>query len=211
MDEGAVGLLQASLSPDTKAPGQAVDVRSIVEGINAIRRQQQVIAADLTALKQSNDALWKEAIEARERHAKHEDTINRILKFLAGLFGRVLQGHDGRKTAPPGRLLLGDGRGEPGEGTDYHGSDVDAQSEPGSRAHSPFSIGASSLSAIFGPRFVILNVIVVSDRFATVDTPQPLAGTPAAITEVHEPPLKSPPKPPQPVPDVQTRPNAPLI
>ncbi|TBU35612.1 hypothetical protein BD311DRAFT_707750 [Dichomitus squalens] len=187
-DEGAVGLLQASLSQDSTAQGQPVDVRSIVEGINAIRRQQQAIAAELAVLKQSNDALWKEAIEARERHAKHEDTINRILKFLAGLFGRVIQGHGSHNGAPAGRLLLGDGRANHGEGTDYHGSDADPQSEPGSRAQTPFS--------------------VASERFVTVETPQTLAGTPASITEVHDHTHKSTQKPPHPIPNIRTRPEA---
>ncbi|KAI0636609.1 hypothetical protein C8Q77DRAFT_1036256, partial [Trametes polyzona] len=143
--EEAASLLQAS--QDGKLSSPALDVRSIVEGINAIRRQQQTIAADLNALKQSNDALWKEAIEARQRHAKHEDTINRILKFLAGLFGRVKAGHDrdqlhsDGQPAPARRMLMiGDGRTSHGEGgEDFGGSDYDAHTEAGSRAASPFS------------------------------------------------------------------------
>ncbi|KAJ2985727.1 hypothetical protein NUW54_g10055 [Trametes sanguinea] len=144
-EEAAAGLLQAS--QEGKLDGQAVDVRSIVDGIAAIRRQQQAIAADLGALKQSNDALWKEAIEARQRHAKHEDTINRILKFLAGLFGRVMQGHNreqlnGDGQAPPRRqrLMIGDGRPSHSEGGEYF-ADLDAHSDAGSRAQSPFSVG----------------------------------------------------------------------
>ena len=146
-EDGALGLLQAPSSQDGKGQNQAVDVRSIVEGINTIRRQQQAISAELGALKQSNDALWKEAIEARERHAKHEDTINRILKFLAGLFGRVMQGHNrdqlhGESDAtPPRRLLIGDGRPSHGEGGDHYGSEFEGNSDTGSRAHSPFSVG----------------------------------------------------------------------
>ncbi|OJT02536.1 Heat shock factor protein [Trametes pubescens] len=151
LTEETAGLLQAS--QDGNLSTQAVDVRAIVEGINAIRHQQQVIAADLDALKRSNDALWKEAIEARQRHAKHEDTINRILKFLAGLFGRVVQGsnrdqlHGEGQTAPRGRMLMiGDGRPGHGDGaSDFGGSDA------GSRPASPFS--------------------TTSERFATIETP----------------------------------------
>ena len=141
MDSGSLGLLQASTSQDYQGQNQAVDVRSIVEGINAIRRQQQVIAEDLSALKQSNDALWKEAIEARERHAKHEDTINRILKFLAGLFGRVIEarsGRDGTKGLRTNRFLIENGQTNPGPCKD---NDMDTHSEPGSRERSPFSVG----------------------------------------------------------------------
>ncbi|KAI0077124.1 hypothetical protein K474DRAFT_1556571, partial [Panus rudis PR-1116 ss-1] len=67
--------------------GQVLDVNSIVNGIAAIKRHQQAISADLNELKSSNQHLWQEALAARERHKKHQDTINRILKFLAGVFG----------------------------------------------------------------------------------------------------------------------------
>ncbi|KAM5532338.1 hypothetical protein V8D89_014017 [Ganoderma adspersum] len=167
-DSSALGLLQTSISQDYQGQSQAVDVRSIVESINAIRRQQQVIAEDLSALRQSNDALWKEAIEARERHTKHEDTINRILKFLAGLFGRVIEArasHGGGRAVPANRLLIGNGRTDTSRCED---SDMDAHSEPGSREHSPFS--------------------VASERFATIDSPL----TPATITEVHDHAPKTP-------------------
>ncbi|KAH9901431.1 hypothetical protein C8Q73DRAFT_636389 [Cubamyces lactineus] len=102
------------------AAGQVMDVNSIVNGIAVIKRHQQAISADLSALKQSNDALWKEAVAARQRHAKHQDTINRILKFLAGVFGHTEdspQPSDG-STSPPQvtprvrqRLMIADSRG----------------------------------------------------------------------------------------------------
>lgn len=67
--------------------GQLLDINSIMNGIAAIKRHQQAISADLNELKASNQHLWQEALAARERHKKHQDTINRILKFLAGVFG----------------------------------------------------------------------------------------------------------------------------
>ncbi|RPD66501.1 hypothetical protein L226DRAFT_500934 [Lentinus tigrinus ALCF2SS1-7] len=180
VEDSALGLLQAPPSQDGQGQTQAVDVRSIVEGISTIRRQQQAISADLSALKQSNDALWKEAIEARERHAKHEDTINRILKFLAGLFGRVMQGHNNdqlhsdAKPTPPRRLLIGDGRTSHGEGGDHFGAEFEGNSDAGSRAHSPFS--------------------VASERFASIETPGASNASPTlTANEVAE--SKSPPKP----------------
>lgn len=71
----------------TLTPGQVLDINSIMNGISAIKRHQQAISADLNELKSSNQHLWQEALAARERHKKHQDTINRILKFLAGVFG----------------------------------------------------------------------------------------------------------------------------
>lgn len=70
------------------SPSQILDINSIVNGIAAIKRHQTTISADLNELKTSNELLWQEALAARERHKKHQDTINRILKFLAGVFGQ---------------------------------------------------------------------------------------------------------------------------
>jgi hypothetical protein len=68
-----------------KNDGQ-LDVQGIINGLAAIKRHQAVISATLKEVQQSNSALWQEAMEARERHRKHQDTINRILKFLASLY-----------------------------------------------------------------------------------------------------------------------------
>ena len=69
--------------------GQVLDVNSLVNGISAIKRHQQAISSELNELKKSNEHLWKEVMASRERHKKHQDTINRILKFLAGVFGNA--------------------------------------------------------------------------------------------------------------------------
>lgn len=108
-------------------PGQLLDVNSLVNGIAAIKRHQQAISADLQALKKSNEMLWEEATLARQRHDKHQDTINRILKFLAGVFGHStdsLDQHDdpghSPSVAPPRarqRLMIGDGRAGKGSKT----------------------------------------------------------------------------------------------
>lgn len=84
-------------------PGQVLDINSIMNGISAIKRHQQAISADLNELKSSNQHLWQEALAARERHKKHQDTINRILKFLAGVFGNSEEvvKHDVSHSPPP--------------------------------------------------------------------------------------------------------------
>ena len=70
------------------ASGQILDVNSIVNGIAAIKRHQTTISAELNELKRSNQLLWQDALAARAKHQKQQDTINRILKFLAGVFGQ---------------------------------------------------------------------------------------------------------------------------
>ncbi|GJE87062.1 winged helix-turn-helix transcriptional regulator [Phanerochaete sordida] len=97
--------------------GQVLDINSIMNGIAAIKRHQQAISADLNELKSSNQHLWQEALAARERHKKHQDTINRILKFLAGVFGSGADAvkHDVSHNPSHGiprkrqRLMIGDG------------------------------------------------------------------------------------------------------
>jgi hypothetical protein len=106
---------------DVPVPGQGstqlLDVNSLVTGITAIKRHQQTISADLNELKTSNQHLWQEALIARERYKSQQDTINRILKFLAGVFGHAT--HDGKDVDGRGastplvrrsqRLLIGNG------------------------------------------------------------------------------------------------------
>ncbi|KAJ6546447.1 transcription factor Hsf1 [Mycena vulgaris] len=71
----------------TSSNGQVLDIQSIVNGIAAIKRHQTTISAELSDLKRNNELLWQESQAARARHQKQQDTINRIVKFLAGVFG----------------------------------------------------------------------------------------------------------------------------
>ena len=79
----------------TQGGTQLLDVNSLVSGITAIKRHQQAISVDLNELKASNQHLWQEAMIARERYKSQQDTVNRILKFLASVFGRATS-HDGK-------------------------------------------------------------------------------------------------------------------
>ncbi|TFK46680.1 hypothetical protein OE88DRAFT_1638057 [Heliocybe sulcata] len=134
--------------------GQLLDINTVVNGIAAIKRHQTAISDDLNVLKTSNEQLWQEAIASRERHQKQQDTINRILKFLAGVFGQ--QGapkHDGSQTPPAmmprkrQRLMIGDMDRIAGKTRAAEVADVDEEDEemplrsPAStdRGHSPFS------------------------------------------------------------------------
>ncbi|GAA6016103.1 hypothetical protein JCM11491_000669 [Sporobolomyces phaffii] len=74
----------ASASTSTSS---ALDLPSLLTDLSAIRKHQTAISADLKDLQQSNQLLWQEALASREKHRKQEDTINKILRFLAGVFG----------------------------------------------------------------------------------------------------------------------------
>ncbi|KAJ3535080.1 hypothetical protein NMY22_g6642 [Coprinellus aureogranulatus] len=67
--------------------GQLVDIQAIVSGIAAIKRHQTTISSELQELKRSNQLLWQDSMNARAKYQKQQDTINRIVKFLAGVFG----------------------------------------------------------------------------------------------------------------------------
>ena len=78
---------------------QMLDLSAITSGIAAIRQTQASIGADLKALQTSNEHLWREAIEARDIHRKHEETIDLIVTFLERLFGTEGEGLKGLKEA----------------------------------------------------------------------------------------------------------------
>jgi heat shock transcription factor len=95
----------------TLSNGQILDVHSIVNGINAIKRHQTTISAELNELKRSNQLLWQDSLAMRTRHQKQQDTINRIVKFLAGVFGSHPAAAGGGVGVPGGTPSVGGGQG----------------------------------------------------------------------------------------------------
>ena len=174
--------------PATVQSGHLLDINSIVNGVSAIKRHQQAISSDLSALKQSNDALWKEAIAARQRHAKHQDTINRILKFLAGVFGHAENtphSADGSHTPPQvtprirQRLMIGNGR------VPKHVDIVEVEDDEAdyrrNKGNTPFS-GEHPLLGFLVER--PSNRRSPPDRFASVTTPNTSASTPSIVETI---------------------------
>lgn len=84
----AVGLTQ----------GQLLDMHSILQGIAAIKRHQTTLSSDLTDLKRNNQLLWQESMMARAKLQKQQELIDRILKFLAGVFGTHAAGGHHHRT-----------------------------------------------------------------------------------------------------------------
>ncbi|KAK7470554.1 Heat shock transcription factor [Stygiomarasmius scandens] len=107
-----------SASQNGLPSNQPLDMHSIIAGIAAIRRHQTNISAELTELKRSNQLLWQESMEARTRHQKQQDTINRIVKFLAGIFGQATNGNRDKNqgsspshsVVPGTRLMIEDSK-----------------------------------------------------------------------------------------------------
>lgn len=93
---------EASISPGQlvgPTGQQVLDLSAITSGIAAIQRTQAAIGADLKALQSSNELLWREALEQRERHTTHQETIDLIVQFLERLFGTEGEGLKGLKEA----------------------------------------------------------------------------------------------------------------
>ncbi|KIM58565.1 hypothetical protein SCLCIDRAFT_1218516 [Scleroderma citrinum Foug A] len=156
---------------------QLLDINSIVNGIQAIKRHQETISADLNELKVSNQHLWQEAMLSRERHKKHQDIINRIVKFLGGLFGHTERihrnggGHTGSHAVvarKPQRLMIGDGKDGKKMG--------DVNEDGGCSARSPES---TSLFESMNTPSAVPSEPLMSPRFASVEPSVTDAPTPA--------------------------------
>lgn len=59
----------------------------ILRELQNIRRNQEEIGQDLNRIKKDNQMLWAESYQSRERHQRHAETLDRILRFLASLYG----------------------------------------------------------------------------------------------------------------------------
>jgi hypothetical protein len=93
-----------------------VDLHHILEEIQSIKKHQMNISTQLQNIQRDNQILWQETIAARERHSRHQETIDKILRFLASVFSS----NDMRPAIPrKRRFLLG-----PADGSN-HEADLD--------------------------------------------------------------------------------------
>ncbi|KAF9430175.1 stress-responsive transcription factor hsf1 [Podila epigama] len=63
-----------------------MDLGHILSEVTAIKKHQIAISSDLKNIERDHQALWQESIAARERHQRQQDTIDKILRFLASVF-----------------------------------------------------------------------------------------------------------------------------
>lgn len=87
-----------------------IDMHHILDEIAAIKKHQMSISTDLRNIQQDNQVLWQETLAARERHHRHQETIDKILRFLASVFSNDKK----RMTTVPRkrRFLIGDANTE---------------------------------------------------------------------------------------------------
>ncbi|KAG7446058.1 uncharacterized protein BT62DRAFT_1006240 [Guyanagaster necrorhizus] len=104
-DRPTIDLEQGSSSASSGTK-QQLDIHAVLNGVAAIRKQQMAITQDLAELKRSDRLLWEEALQSRNRHTKLQDTVNRIVKFLATLVSQP--SGSGVAHPQPSRLMIED-------------------------------------------------------------------------------------------------------
>ncbi|KDQ11073.1 hypothetical protein BOTBODRAFT_114868 [Botryobasidium botryosum FD-172 SS1] len=112
-------------APDGITVG-SVALQSLTNELGAIKRHQAAISSDLKELQESIQQLWHETFKSKDGQQQLQDTINKILKFLAGMFGKSA-GAAGSTTQTAGmptnggfvvmprknaRLMIDDGKDE---------------------------------------------------------------------------------------------------
>ncbi|KIY63316.1 hypothetical protein CYLTODRAFT_446681 [Cylindrobasidium torrendii FP15055 ss-10] len=70
-------------------PATAFDPAAIVDAINSIRRTQTQITQELNELRQTDRIIWDEATRSHQRYEQQQETIGRIVKFLASLLNQI--------------------------------------------------------------------------------------------------------------------------
>ena len=71
---------------------------SIHQELSQIRNQQVAISKMMGALKREQEQLYGQAATYQEQHNRHENSINAILTFLATIYNRIIQGHEGSQN-----------------------------------------------------------------------------------------------------------------
>ncbi|KDE05811.1 hypothetical protein MVLG_03900 [Microbotryum lychnidis-dioicae p1A1 Lamole] len=120
---------------ETGAEAGALDLPALLTDLASIRKHQTAISADLKDLQQSNHALWQEAIQSRERHARQQETLNKILRFLATVFGGQVAGAEQEESPPGGSgVVLEEETGQEGEGSTNGASGGKSKGEGAAKA-----------------------------------------------------------------------------
>lgn len=64
------------------------NLKSILNELEGIKMNQIAITEDLRRIRKDNKTLWQENFMTRDRHTKQAQTIDKILKFLASVYGQ---------------------------------------------------------------------------------------------------------------------------
>ncbi|KAG0091936.1 stress-responsive transcription factor hsf1 [Podila epicladia] len=92
-----------------------MDLGHILSEVTAIKRHQVAISSDLKNIERDHQSLWQESLAARERHQRQQETIDKILRFLASVFSSEKKRAIVPNKKP--RLTITEGGGHQGTGS----------------------------------------------------------------------------------------------
>lgn len=64
-----------------------LNLQLVINELELIKMNQLAIIEDMRRMRKDNQMLWNESFSARERHLKQTDTLEKIMKFLAVVYG----------------------------------------------------------------------------------------------------------------------------
>lgn len=73
--------------PTKETEEDELDINALLAQLESMRKSQKLIEEDLRRVREDNEMLWKENYLARERHKAQSETLNKILRFLATVYG----------------------------------------------------------------------------------------------------------------------------
>ncbi|KAL9613800.1 MAG: hypothetical protein Q9167_001691 [Letrouitia subvulpina] len=86
--------------------------QDIQRELQAIRKQQQMIASLLQKTRAEHEQLYGQAAKFQELHDRHENSINAILTFLATVYNRSLEGKGGQNLGSVFGAIPQDAQGQ---------------------------------------------------------------------------------------------------
>ncbi|KAL1953044.1 hypothetical protein VTO42DRAFT_3737 [Malbranchea cinnamomea] len=126
---------QLTLSADSALAKE--HLANVYRELQNIRHQQQIISNTINKLRREHEQLYRQAASFQEQHTRHENSINAILTFLATVYNRSLQGHEGAQglvNSFAGAIPQDSSQGNIVDMSDYMGNMSGDHPSPGQRA-----------------------------------------------------------------------------
>jgi hypothetical protein len=93
---------------NSNANARSLDLHQIIQELAAVKKHQLAISEELKEIQRENRELWAEAMAARTRHERQQETIDKIMSFLASVFASKRARNIHARNGARRRLLLGD-------------------------------------------------------------------------------------------------------
>ncbi|KAI9671171.1 MAG: stress-responsive transcription factor hsf1 [Caeruleum heppii] len=82
-------------TPATESPLPEQDMTDVQRQLLTIQQQQKAISNAINRLRRDHNQIYEQAAAFQSMHDRHESSINAILTFLATVYNRSLEGHQG--------------------------------------------------------------------------------------------------------------------